>query len=121
LWTAPNEDIFFHAEREISGAAAATSNAAGGDKGPTVGSTKSVTFFRVQVSQLGGVTIEPHLTIESAKYDNASVFDRIVHCFLPDLERKDGSYDLILGGDADNGGQPVVRVVDDFVPARMSL
>lgn len=121
LWTAPNGDIFFHTERQISGAAAATSNAAGGDKGPTVGSTKSVTFFRVQVSQLGGVTIEPHLTIESAKYDNASVFDRIVHCFLPDLERKDGSYDLILGGDADNGGQPVVRVVDDFVPARMSL
>ena len=45
-------------------------------------------------------------------------FSHIVRCFLPDLNKQDGSCDLVLGGDSDNGGQPTVRVIDSFVPAK---
>ena len=43
----------------------------------------------------------------------------VVRCFLPDLARRDGSYDFVLGGDQENG-QPTVRVIDDFIPPRVS-
>jgi hypothetical protein len=45
-------------------------------------------------------------------------FDDVVRCFLPDLTKHDGSYDLVLGGSQENSGQPTVRVIDDFIPPR---
>jgi hypothetical protein len=99
LWTAPNGRIFFHAS--IDGAQA-----------------KSVTFYEVEVADTGRITVSPHLSAGWKDVGNASDFNRIVRCFLPDLRKHDGSYDLILGGSTDNGGQPTVRDIDDFIPAR---
>ena len=99
IWTAPNGQIFFHAALD-------------GDQ------SKSVNYFEVQVSTTGQLSVVPHLAVTSNRTGLAREFNRIVRCFLPDLRNHDGSYDLVLGGDSDNGGQPTVRVIDDFVPAK---
>ena len=97
IWTAPNGQIFFHA-------------ALAGEAAP------SVDFFRVQVSTTGQITVLPQLAVTLDKPSSVKDFRRIVRCFLPDLHRHDGSYDLVLGGDAENGGQPQVRIIDGFIP-----
>ncbi len=99
IWTAPNGQIFFHAALD-------------GD------ASKSVNIFNVQVTSAGQITVAPQLAVTWDKIGQVKDFNRIVRCFLPDLNKHDGSYDLVLGGDSDNGGQPTVRVIDDFVPAR---
>lgn len=96
IWNAPNSQIFFHAALE-------------GD------ASKSVNFFQVQVTSAGQISVEPRLAVTWNEKGQVRDFNRIVRCFLPDLNRRDGSYDLVLGGDSDNGGQPTVRVIDDFV------
>ncbi|MBL8829376.1 MAG: hypothetical protein JNM18_20500, partial [Planctomycetaceae bacterium] len=99
IWTSPNGQIFFHAALE-------------GD------TAKSVNFYQVQVTTAGQIAVAPQLTVSWDKTGAVKEFNRIVRCFLPDLNKHDGSYDLVLGGDSENGGQPTVRVIDDFVPAR---
>ncbi|QDU26609.1 hypothetical protein ETAA8_16890 [Anatilimnocola aggregata] len=99
IWTAPDGQIFFHAALD-------------GD------ASKSVNFFNVQVTNAGQITVAPQLAVTWDKVGQVKDFNRIVRCFLPDLNKHDGSYDLVLGGDSDNGGQPTVRVIDDFVPAQ---
>jgi hypothetical protein len=67
-------------------------------------------------STTGQITVLPELAVTLDKPSSVKDFRRIVRCFLPDLHRHDGSYDLVLGGDAENGGQPQVRIIDDFIP-----
>lgn len=98
IWTAPNDQIFFHAALD-------------GDQ------SKSVSFHEVQVTSAGRISVAPHLAVVWDKTGRVRDFTGIVRCFLPDLKTHDGSYDLVLGGDSDNGGQPTVRVIDDFVRA----
>ena len=62
--------------------------------------------------------IQPHLAVTWDGAGQVKDFDRVVRCFLPDLSKRDGSYDFVLGGSQDNGGQPTVRVIEDFVPQR---
>jgi len=100
IWTAPNGQIFFHTALE-------------GEQ------SKSVCFFGVQVTHAGQITVVPHLAVAWDKDGRVQDFSRIVRCFLPDLKKHDGSYDLVLGGDSDNGGQPTVRVIDDFVSTKL--
>lgn len=98
IWTAPNGQIFFHAA--LDGEA-----------------SKSVNFFEVRVTTAGQISVAPHLAVKRDKQGTAKDFRGIVRCLLPDLRNHDGSYDLVLGGDSDNGGQPTVRVIDNFIPA----
>ena len=63
--------------------------------------------------QLHGVNVQLNT---KPKPSDLKDFDEIVRCFLPDLTRHDGSYDLVLGGSQDNGGPRTVRVIDDFIP-----
>lgn len=98
IWNAPNGQIFFH-------------TAFKGDQ------SQSVEFYEVHVALEGQLSITPHLSVALEKVGRVRDFERIVRCFLPDLKRRDGSYDLILGSDTDNGGQPNVRVIEDFVAA----
>lgn len=97
IWTAPNGQTFFHATLD-------------GEQ------SKSVNFFEVQVTNAGQISVTPHLAVTWDKVGLIKDFSHIVRCFLPDLKKQDGSYDLVLGGDSDNGGQPTVRVIDDFIP-----
>ena len=99
IWTAPNGQIFFLAAIQ-------------GDQ------STSVNFFEATVSLQGRLAIKPHLAVSWSGTGRVQDFDDIVHCFLPDLTRHDGSYDLVLGGSQENGGQPTVRVIDDFIPPR---
>ncbi len=99
IWTAPNGQIFFLAAIQ-------------GDQ------STNVNFFEVTVSLQGRLAIKPHLAVSWSGTGRVQDFDDIVHCFLPDLTRHDGSYDLVLGGSQENGGQPTVRVIDDFIPPR---
>ena len=96
IWAAPDGRIFFHAAPE-------------GEQG------KRVSFYEVRIDRDGQLTVEPHLGVNWEKEGQVRDFSNIVRCFLPDLRAKDGSYDLVLGGDSDNGGQPTVRVIDDFI------
>lgn len=96
IWTAPNGQIFFHAALD-------------GD------SSKSVNFFNVRVTNAGRISVMPQLAVTWDKVGAVKEFNRVVRCFLPDLNKHDGSYDLVLGGDTENGGQPTVRVIDDFI------
>lgn len=96
LWTAPDGRIFF---------AAAT----------PVGAAQGATFYEIRVALDGRIAVEPHLSIECGQVPGAAAFSDIVRCFLPDRTHDDGSYDLVLGGNLDNGGQPTVRVIEDFV------
>jgi hypothetical protein len=98
IWSAPNGQLFFHAALD-------------GD------SSTSVNYFNVQVSKTGLISVQPHLAVAWEKNGHFKDFSRIVRCFLPDLNKHDGSYDLVLGGDSENGGQPTVRVIDDFITA----
>lgn len=97
IWSAPNGQLFFHAALE-------------GD------AATEITFYSVQVGTDGRLTVSPHLTVAGDKAGTTRDFERIVKGFLPDLTRSDGSYDLVLGGSQDNGGQPTVRLIEDFVP-----
>jgi hypothetical protein len=65
----------------------------------------------------GRLTVRPHLAITWTNEAKLSDFVRIVRCFLPDLTRRDGSYDFVLGGNHRND-QPIVRVIEDFLPPR---
>ena len=99
IWNAPNGLIFFHTGLD-------------GD------ASKSVNFYQVKVSPGGQLSVVPQLAVNLDKEAKVSDFNRVVRCFLPDLNKHDGSYDLVLGGDSDNGGQPSVRIIDDFIPSR---
>jgi len=100
IWTSPNGRIFFHTVLE--GAAA-----------------KQVHFFEVSVARDGSLTVSPHLTVATGKEAAGRDFERIIRCFLPDLTKQDGSFDLVLGSDKDNGGQSMVRVIEDFIPPQI--
>jgi hypothetical protein len=99
LWTSPNGQIFFVAALQ-------------GEK------SRSVDYFEVTVSREGRLDVAPHLAVSWSGAGRVQDFDDIVHCFLPDLTKHDGSYDLVLGGSQENGGQTTVRVIDDFIPPR---
>ncbi len=75
----------------------------------------NVTFSEIIVSVAGKIKILPHLSVVEMSAGRAHDLHDVVKCFLPDLAKKDGSYDLILGANPDNGGQPVVRVIEDFI------
>jgi hypothetical protein len=103
IWTSPDGRIFFHTA--LDGA-----------------ESKSVNFYEVRISRDGRIAVVPHLAVAlETDGRGARDFERIVRCFLPDLTKGDGSYDLVLGSDQDNGGQPFVRVIEDFVPPRSPL
>jgi hypothetical protein len=75
----------------------------------------SINFHRVIVGHDGTLAIEPHLGISFGANEGCQDFRGIVRCFLPDLTRRDGSYDFILGYGQQNV-EPFVRVVTDFIP-----
>lgn len=82
---------------------------------PSSGNSPNVTFSEIIVSISGEVKILPHLSVVEIRAGRAHDLHDVVRCFLPDLAKKDGSYDLILGASPDNGGLPVVRVIEDFI------
>lgn len=95
IFTAPDGQIFFLAE-------------------PFDDSPGAITFHRVEVSAGGRLNIVPHLGIT---FDNPTAyhdFKGIVRCFLPDQQRRDGSYDFVLGY-SQQTVQPYVRVIPDFI------
>ncbi|MCE9608159.1 MAG: hypothetical protein K8U03_25015 [Planctomycetia bacterium] len=97
IWSAPNGRIFFQTalDGELS---------------------KSVNFYEVRIARDGRIAVVPHLAVAlETGGRGARDFDHIVRCFLPDLKKQDGSYDFVLGSERENGGQPLVRVIDDFV------
>ncbi len=98
IWNAPNVRIFFHAALDAA-------------------ASKDVNFYEVQVTPTGQIAVQSHLTVRCEKTSGSRDFHRIVRCFMPDPNKHDGSYDLVLGGDSENGGQPFVRIIDDFIPA----
>lgn len=83
---------------------------------PDADRARAAQFYELRVAADGRLTVAPHLEIAWDKSEKLRDYNDVVHCFLPDLVRRDGSYDLVLGGNLDNGGAPMVRVVDDFVP-----
>jgi hypothetical protein len=98
LWTTPDGRIFFMAA--LDGAA-----------------SRSLAFYEAVVARDGNLTVRPHLAVELGSGGKLTDFDGVVRCFLPDLARRDGSYDFVLGGNQELG-QPTVRVIDDFIPPR---
>lgn len=97
LWTSPDGRIFFHTALDGSGA-------------------KTVDFFEVRVARDGCLSVSPHLSVVLGSTPGERKFDDIVRCFLADEKKRDGSYDLVLGSDQADGGNSMVRVIDDFVP-----
>lgn len=79
--------------------------------------SRSVSFFEILIDTEGRIAVRPHRGVALEGDARLAEFDGIVQCFLPDLVRKDGSCDLVLGGAQENGG-PSVRVLDDFDPPR---
>jgi len=100
FWSAPSGGLFFATAGQPNGIAA----------------NEGVSFVEVTVSSTGRIAGRNHLAIADAESDDIA---GVVRCFLPDLTRGDGSYDFVLGGDQENG-QPTVRVIDDFIPPRVS-
>ena len=80
------------------------------------GSEKEVRYLEAIASPSGRLEILPHLAVRCDGTESPAAFEEVVRAFLPDLARGDGSYDLVLGVSRENGGQPVVRVIDDFIP-----
>lgn len=80
------------------------------------GKSPDVTFCELTVSIAGELAVRPHLSVVEVGAGRPHELHDVVRCFLPDLTRRDGSCDLILGASPDNGGLPIVRVIDDFVP-----
>lgn len=78
----------------------------------------SVQFNRLVVSQTGLLAIEPWLRINCADGADCQDLRNCVRCFMPDLKRKDGSIDLVIGWDSKDAAQakPFVRVITDFIP-----
>jgi hypothetical protein len=78
----------------------------------------SVQFNRIVVDKTGAVGIEPHLEIKCADSTDWQDLTNCVRCFMPDLKRKDGSVDLVIGWDSKDREQakPFVRVIADFIP-----
>lgn len=99
LWTSPSDQIFFHTLLDQS-------------------SPQRADFYEVQVALAGQLKVQAHAAIDSGRSGKPREFEDIVHCFLPDLVNRDGSYDLVLGGEQDQGGSPSVRVLDDFIPPK---
>ena len=101
LWSSPNGRMFFLTARP-SGA-------------PT-----RLDFHEIRVAIDGRLTIVPHRSVTLDANARLQDYNGIVRCFLPDLRKQDGSFDLVLGGSLDNGGQSTVRVIDDFIEPRGS-
>jgi len=78
----------------------------------------SVQFNRIVVGQDGTLTIEPYLRIDGADSNDCEDLRNCVRCFMPDLKRKDGSIDFVIGWDSKDRAQakPFVRVIADFIP-----
>ncbi|WP_395716205.1 hypothetical protein [Prosthecobacter sp.] len=78
----------------------------------------AVQFDRIDLSPGGQIRIEPHLRIEGHSPADCEDLDNCVRCFMPDLRRRDGSIDLIIGWDSKtrSQAQPSVRVITDFIP-----
>jgi hypothetical protein len=98
LWTSPDDRIWFLTR--------------------TAEEVARLDFHEVLVSPEGRLEVRPHLTLVCPDGAAADSFEGVVRTFLPDLERRDGSWDLVLGGPTENGGSTTVRVIDDFVPPR---
>ena len=75
----------------------------------------SVNFHRVIVGHDGALSVAPHLGITFGMKEGCQDFRGVVRCFLPDLAKRDGSYDFILGY-GQQSVEPFVRVVTDFIP-----
>ena len=73
-----------------------------------------LSFHELIAEPDGRLTLRPHLVVKNGQAAHAA---DVVRCFMPDLRRKDGSYDFVLGTKA-NGDDPAVRVIGDFIPAR---
>ncbi|MFO0868291.1 MAG: hypothetical protein U0935_05035 [Pirellulales bacterium] len=78
----------------------------------------SVTFVEIDVTPQGVLEVTSHLTLTGDRGEKARDLDGVVKCLLPDLTRRDGSADLVLGDSLDGGGPPTVRVIDDFIAPR---
>ena len=87
---------------------------------PLSAEANSLNFNQIMVDDLGKISIRPHLGITFDPQDGYKDFDRVVRCFMPDLTKKDGSYDFVLGY-SQSTVAPFVRVIPDFIapkPAR---
>jgi hypothetical protein len=78
----------------------------------------SVQFNRLVVGQTGLLSIEPYLRINCADGADWQDLRNCVRCFMPDLKRRDGSIDFVIGWDSKDRAQakPFVRVITDFIP-----
>jgi len=98
LWAAPDDQIFLHTALDGPG-------------------SKQLCFFGIRVSNTGKLSAHPHLAITLDAATRVDDFDRVVRCFMPDLARRDGSYDFILGS-SHQKEQTSVRVIEDFILPR---
>ncbi|MFM7058013.1 MAG: hypothetical protein ACKO2P_13925, partial [Planctomycetota bacterium] len=78
----------------------------------------SVQFDRIQVSPSGQLSVTAHLSLLGRNSADCKDLENCVRCFLPDLQKADGSADLVIGWDSKDQKQakPSVRVVTDFIP-----
>jgi len=90
IWSAPNGQLFIATAQE------------------------NLTFHEVTISKDGRIAVQPHIVVHRGKAAHA---ERVVRCFMPDLLRRDGSYDFIIGG-RHQGDDPSLRVIEDFVLPR---
>ena len=81
---------------------------------PFDGEGTAAHFHRITVASDGRLSVHPHLGITFEGKDGCKDLDRIVRCFMPDLKRKDGSYDFVLGY-SQSTVAPFVRVIADFI------
>jgi len=98
LWRAPTEQLFFAAALD----------------GPASG---ALSFYELEASLAGCLTVRRHIAVTWQGNEQLDGFTRVARCFMPDLAKKGGSYDFVLGGKHRNA-QPTVRVLEDFIPGR---
>lgn len=69
-----------------------------------------VTFIEITVAPDGKLDARPHLAVTDGKAED---FERVVRCFMPGSK---GAHHLVVGG-SHSKEQPIVRVIDDFIPS----
>jgi hypothetical protein len=78
------------------------------------------TFYQVDVSPEGMIGLEPFVTLQSSAQDDLKRLGGAVITFVPDLEHRDGSYDLFIGSYW-RSPTSTVHVIEDFLPPRSGL
>jgi len=81
---------------------------------PLAPEATAIQFSRIAVDAQGRLSVHPHLAIAFEGKDGWRDLDRVVRCFMPDLKKRDGSYDFILGY-SQSTVAPFVRVISDFI------